>query len=335
MTKTMAAATDTLLEIRDLVVAYRDEQAAFFSRRRSSLRAVNGVSFSIRRGETFAIVGESGCGKSSTALAALRMIRPDSGHIVFDGRDVGQMRGAALRSFRRRIQAVFQDPVSSLNPRMKVADIIAEPLVIHGIGDSRSQKARVADLLNLVGLAPDMSERFPHEFSGGQRQRISIARALALEPELVVCDEAVSALDVSVQAQILNLLLDLQRRLGLAYLFISHDLSVVRHISDRVAVMYLGRIVEMGDAAQVFSDPRHPYTQALLASAPDVASGDIEGPQVLPGEPPSPRAPPSGCAFHPRCRFAISACRAEPPRDVEVGDGHFAACRLLTSESPG
>jgi oligopeptide transport system ATP-binding protein len=302
-------------------------------RQTGAVKAVDGVSFTIARGETFSIVGESGCGKSTTAMAVLRMLKPDDGRILFDGEDITHLPPAALKPVRRRMQTVFQDPFASLNPRMKIGDIIAEPLVVHGLVRERgARRDRIAELMALVGLLPDMADRYPHEFSGGQRQRISIARALALEPDLVVCDEAVSALDVSIQAQILNLLMDLQARLGLAYLFISHDLSVVRHISDRIGVMYLGRLVETAARDELFDHPRHPYTQALLAAAPAHGPEAIGArpPVSLAGEPPSPRNPPPGCRFHPRCPVAVAACRIEPPPpSVRISLTAAADCHLV------
>jgi oligopeptide transport system ATP-binding protein len=324
-----------LLRVEDLSVHFPVMGGGLLPRRIGSVQAVDGVSFSIRRGETFSIVGESGCGKSTTAMAVLRMQAVTSGRIWFDGQDITTWGPDAMRPVRRRIQTIFQDPYASLNPRMKVGAIIAEPLEVHRVGDSDARRRRTADLMKLVGLLPDMAERYPHEFSGGQRQRISIARALALEPDLVVCDEAVSALDVSIQAQILNLLMELQERLGLAYLFISHDLSVVRHISDRIAVMYLGRIVETGPREELFSSPRHPYTQALLASAPsaDPAFEASRSAVALTGEPPSPRNPPAGCRFHPRCQAAFGPCSTRSPELVFEGDSAAVACHLFPPQA--
>ena len=292
------------------------------------ISAVDGISFSIRRGETFSLVGESGCGKSTTAMSVLRMQEPTAGRIVFDGDDITHLGHAAMRPYRRRIQMVYQDPFGSLNPRMKVGRIIGEPLRVHGQAEDRdAYNQRVMSLMELVGLLPDMADRYPHEFSGGQRQRICIARALALDPELVICDEPVSALDVSIQAQVINLLMDLQERLGLTYLFIAHDLSVVRHISDRVAVMYLGRIAEIADRDTLFNNPRHPYTQALLDAVPE-PDPELEAsrPQrIIEGEVPSVRNPPPGCRFHPRCPKATELCRSEVPAPVDH-DGALIAC---------
>ncbi|HYG25907.1 MAG TPA: ATP-binding cassette domain-containing protein [Caulobacteraceae bacterium] len=269
----MTEVSPPLLQVEDLKVHFPIKGGILGGRTTGVVRAVDGISFSINRGETFSIVGESGSGKSTTAMAVLRAQPIDGGRIIFDGQDISQLKPGRLRAVRRRMQTVFQDPYSSLNPRMKVRDIISEPLAVHGIGNARSRRDKVSELMALCGLLPEMGDRYPHEFSGGQRQRISIARALALEPELVVCDEAVSALDVSIRAQILNLLMDLQRRLGLAYLFISHDLTVVRHISDRIGVMHLGKLVEVADAEALFAGPMHPYTRALLAAAPTLEVG--------------------------------------------------------------
>jgi len=321
--------------VQDLKVHFPIKGGLLGTRTTGVIRAVDGVSFSIQRGETFSIVGESGCGKSTTAMAVLRMQPIDGGRILFDGEDIADLKPAALKAVRRRMQTVFQDPFASLDPRMKVGEIIAEPLLVHGQGDRRSRRAKVADLMALCGLLPDMADRYPHEFSGGQRQRISIARALALEPELVVCDEAVSALDVSIRAQILNLLLDLQERLGLAYLFISHDLTVVRHISDRIAVMYLGKIVEIGPADRLFAQPRHPYTKALLAAAPTLDGFQDLAAELLKGEQPSARNPPSGCRFHTRCPVRIPRCSVEEPTLLPLENGRQLACHLATRLASG
>jgi len=299
---------------------------------RSVIHAVNGVSFSQEAGETIGIVGESGCGKSTLGRTILRLIEPTSGKVEFDGADLAALSAAALRERRRDMQMIFQDPFASLDPRMKIGTILEEPLVVHAIGDRAARKRAVAELLDIVGLPAGAAERYPHEFSGGQRQRICIARAIALKPKLVVADEPVSALDVSIQSQILNLLAALRRELGLSYLFISHDLAVVRYISDRVAVMYLGQIVEMGSFESVYDSPKHPYTQALISAIPepDPKPGGRQR-TVLTGDVPSPEAPPSGCPFHPRCPQAMDHCRSQPPalRDLGMADSpHEVRCHL-------
>ena len=306
---------EPLLKVDDLKVHFTLTKG-FMQKPAGSVKAVDGVSFELRHGETFGLVGESGCGKSTTALAVLRMQPLTGGLIKFEGNDITQLEPHQMRPLRRRMQMVYQDPFSSLNPRMRIRDIIGEPLLVHSLAtDRRSFRARIDELMDMVGLLPDMSDRYPHEFSGGQRQRIGIARALALEPSLIICDEPVSALDVSIQAQVLNLLMDLQRELGLTYLFIAHDLSVVRHISDRIGVMYLGRIVEIAGRDELFASPKHPYTQALLSSIPlpDPALEATRPQQLIVGEVPSPKTPPSGCHFHPRCPKVMSVCSVHSP----------------------
>jgi peptide/nickel transport system ATP-binding protein/oligopeptide transport system ATP-binding protein len=294
---------------------------------RRLLRAVDDVSFTIGKGETLGLVGESGCGKTTTGRLVLRLIEPTGGSVSFRGENVLAKTPPEMRRLRQDMQIIFQDPFGALNPRMTAGELIIEPLVIHGVGDSVSRERRLRELLDLVGLLPHHASRFPHEFSGGQRQRLCIARALSLNPAFVVCDEAVSALDVSVQAQILNLLQDLKHELGLTYLFISHDLGVVRHISERVAVMYLGQIVEMGPRAAIFDSPSHPYTQALLNSVPSAAKGRRSF-FTIAGDVPSAARPPSGCRFHTRCPIAQPVCSTTPPPAVELSPGHTAACHF-------
>jgi oligopeptide/dipeptide ABC transporter ATP-binding protein len=316
-----------LLEVRQLK-KYFPIRGGFFGRERSAIRAVDGVTFWLGRGETLGLVGESGSGKTTTGRALLRLIEPSGGQAFFDGEDVLAMDAGKLRQLRRRAQIVFQDPFASLNPRMTVGDMIREVLTVHRLAKGAAADARVRELLSLVGLSPAHADRYPHEFSGGQRQRIGIARALSVEPDFIVCDEPVSALDVSVQAQVLNLLEELQQKLGLAYLFIAHDLSVVEHVSDRIAVMYLGRIVEMGSATQVIDDPRHPYTRALLSAVPVPEPGAARERIVLRGDVPSPSNPPPGCPFHPRCHHPLrdAECASIVPPLAEKGPRHFAAC---------
>ena len=318
--------TDPILEVENLSRHFAVRRGILFGRAAGTVRAVDGVSFTVNRGETLALVGESGCGKSTTARLVLRLIEPTTGTIRFEGQSIHDMDGAPLRALRRRMQIVFQDPFASLNPRMTVGEILEEPLIVHRLGDAASRRARVEELLTVVGLAAYHAPRYPHEFSGGQRQRIGIARALAVEPALIVCDEPVSALDVSIQAQVVNLLRDLQRRMGLSYLFIAHDLAVVKHVADRVAVMYLGQIVEIGPKHALFTDPRHPYTRTLLAAIPRPDPHRDRNREVPGGDVPSPMNPPSGCRFHTRCPFVITRCREETPVPAVWAPDHLVAC---------
>jgi oligopeptide transport system ATP-binding protein len=315
---------DEILRVEDLKLHF-PVQAGF------TVKAVDGVSFALRRGETLGLVGESGCGKSTTGLAVLRMLTPTSGRVVFEGTDITAFGQNRMRPIRQRMQMVYQDPFGSLNPRMRVRDIIAEPLEVHGVAGTRAElRERVAALMATVGLLPAMADRYPHEFSGGQRQRIGIARAVALEPAMIVCDEPVSALDVSVQAQVVNLFIDLRDRLGLSYVFIAHDLAVVRHISHRIAVMYLGRIVEMAGCDELYREPLHPYTVALLSAIP-IPDPDLEAArprQIITGEVPSALNPPAGCRFHTRCAHAMDVCKREDPVLLGQASGRMVACHL-------
>ena len=318
--------TATLVEVSALEVAFPIRSGVFAGRHGAVLRAVDQVSLEIGRGEVLGLVGESGSGKTTIGRAILRLVAPTGGSVVFDGADITGLDRAALRPFRRRMQMIFQDPYSSLNPRMKVRDIIGEAYVIHEIGAPQDRVGMVSDMLQRVGLLPDAMDRYPHEFSGGQRQRIGIARALAVGPEFVIADEPVSALDVSVQAQVLNLLLDLQQSLGLAMLFIAHDLAVVQYVSDRVVVLYLGRVMEIAPSRGLYQRPRHPYTVALLEAAPTPDPARRRRHAGLRGEIPSPFAPPSGCVFRTRCPHAIADCAVIVPRLVEIAPGHSKAC---------
>lgn len=320
--------SDELLRVRDLTRHFPITKGIIFSRQVGAVQAVDRVSFSIRRGETLGLVGESGCGKTTTGRLILRLIEATSGQIIFEGKDVRSLPKDKLRELRKDLQIIFQDPYASLNPRMAVGDIIGEPLDIHRLARGKERLKRIGELLDVVGLSKSHAKRFPHEFSGGQRQRIGIARALAVSPKLIVCDEPVSALDVSIQAQVINLLQDLQKEFGLTYLFIAHDLSVVKHISDRVAVMYLGRIVEITSKRELYRNPRHPYTQALLSAIP-IADPSVEKERtILAGDVPSPINPPTGCRFHTRCPRVQDICREQEPELVELGEGHSAACHL-------
>ncbi|MCE3202055.1 ABC transporter ATP-binding protein [Paenibacillus sonchi] len=316
-----------ILEVRNLKKHYPIRKG-FFAKQVGSVKAVDGITLSVEKGETLAVVGESGCGKSTTGRAILRLIEPTDGEILFDGTDVRSLDTEQLRRFRTDMQMVFQDPYASLDPRWTVQRILEEPLRTHGAAKSNELKSRVEELMQVVGLSPYQAHRFPHEFSGGQRQRIGIARALALNPKFIVCDEPVSALDVSIQAQVLNLMQDLQEQYGLTYMFISHDLSVVKFISDRVAVMYLGRIVELAPTKELFAKPLHPYTQALMSAVPVPNPGLKKSRIVLTGDVPNPETPPSGCAFHPRCPFAMDKCRKDEPVLRQLDSGHQVSCHL-------
>jgi oligopeptide/dipeptide ABC transporter ATP-binding protein len=322
--------SEALLEVQNLVKHF-PVGGGMFSGPSGLVRAVDDVSFSVRRGETVGLVGESGCGKTTTGRCILQLERATSGRILFEGVDLTTLDQAALRAVRRKVQVIFQDPYSSLNPRMTIGQILAEPIKVHGLVPNKAKReARVRELLEQVGLLPQHARRYPHQLSGGQRQRVGIARALAMEPALIVCDEPVSALDVSIQAQIINLLEDLQQRLGLTYLFIAHDLSVVRHISDRVVVMYLGKVVEVADRQALYEDPLHPYTRALLSAVPipDPALEARREHTVLRGEVPSPLNPPPGCVFHPRCPRAEGRCSTEVPPLREIKPDHRGACHF-------
>jgi oligopeptide transport system ATP-binding protein len=322
---------DILLDVQNLKMHFPITRGIIFQRQVGAIKAVDGINFTLYKGETLGLVGESGCGKSTTGRAILQLHRPTEGHVIFEGKDLTLTKGEDLRKMRRRMQMIFQDPYASLNPRMTVGSIIGEPLEVHGLGSSKKERQeRVQELLKIVGLNPVFVNRYPHEFSGGQRQRIGIARALAVNPAFVVCDEPISALDVSIQAQIINLLEDLQDELGLTYLFIAHDLSVVRHISDRIAVMYLGKVVELADRDELYRDPMHPYTQALLSAVP-IPDPEIERRRqriILEGDVPSPANPPKGCHFSTRCPRVMDICRDKEPPFKDYGGGHQVACFL-------
>ena len=325
---------DILVEVRNLQMYFPVTAGIIFQRAVAQIKAVDDVSFFVRKGETLGLVGESGCGKTTTGRCILQLYKPTGGQVLFEGQELTGMSTRQMRVMRRQMQVIFQDPYSSLNPRMTAGNIIGEPLIVHGLVNSKEEyRDRVAELLQNVGLNPYMADRFPHEFSGGQRQRIGVARALSVGPSFIVCDEPVSALDVSIQAQIVNLLEDLQEQFDLTYLFIAHDLSVVRHISNRVAVMYLGHIVEIADRNEIYANPLHPYTRALLSAVP-IPDPVIDAQReriLLSGEVPSPLNPPSGCVFHPRCPIAVDSCQAVIPELREVETDHWAAC----IQSPG
>ncbi len=326
----MNTGNGVLLSVRNLVKHFPITRGIIFQKKIGAVHAVDDISFDIQRGETLGLVGESGCGKSTTGRTILQLYRPTSGQVLFEGIDLVTLKGNELRKMRRRMQMIFQDPYASLNPRMTVGEIIGEPLLIHGVAKGKAIQERVEQLLELVGLNPAFSNRYPHEFSGGQRQRIGVARALALQPDLIVCDEPISALDVSIQAQVVNLLEDLQHQFGLTYLFIAHDLSMVRHISDRVAVMYLGVLVELADRNDLYNNPLHPYTQALLSAVPipDPFVEERRRRIILEGDVPSPVNPPSGCRFRTRCKYAKEICSDVKPEWRELQPGHFVACHF-------
>ncbi len=324
-----AAKQEVLLEVKDLVKHFPIRQGVIFSKQVGAVQAVDGIGFNVNKGETLGLVGESGCGKTTAGRCILRLIEPTSGEVKFDGKDVPSLPKDELRELRKEMQIIFQDPYGSLNPRMTVGDIVGEPLHIHKLAKGAAKEKRVREILETVGLSAFHARRFPHEFSGGQRQRIGIARALAVDPRLIICDEPVSALDVSIQAQVINLLQDLQEEFGLTYLFIAHDLSVVKHISDRVAVMYLGKIVELTGKTELYRNPKHPYTQALLSAIPEADPTIKKERILLKGDVPSPINPPSGCRFHTRCPKAMDICKTKDPAFVDTGDGHFVACHLV------
>ncbi len=319
--------SDALLEVQELRKWF-PVTGGVFGRQVGNVKAVDGVNFFIRPGETLGLVGESGCGKTTTGRVILRLIEPTEGRVYFEGRNVFDLNREEMRRLRRQMQIIFQDPYSSLNPRMTVGDIVGEALEIHGVARGREKGNRVQDLLEVVGLNPQHARRYPHEFSGGQRQRIGVARALALNPKLIICDEPVSALDVSIQSQILNLLEDLQSEFKLTYLFIAHNLSVVKHISDRVGVMYLGQVVELCQSDELFANPLHPYTEALMSAIPLPDPEYRQERIILEGDVPSPMHPPMGCHFHTRCRYVMPICREVEPAFIDVGEEHFAACHL-------
>ncbi len=327
----MARKDDILVEVKNLKKYFPITRGIIFQRHVGDIKAVDGVSFFIRRGETLGLVGESGCGKTTTGRTILQLYRPTAGEVFFEGQNLCEMKGEKLRRMRKKMQMIFQDPYASLNPRMTVGNIIGEPLEVHNIAKGKEKMERVQELLRIVGLNPYFINRYPHEFSGGQRQRIGIARALALNPSFIICDEPISSLDVSIQAQIMNLLEDLQEKFGLTYLFIAHDLAVVRHVSDRVAVMYLGKLVELTDRDTLYREPLHPYTKALLSAVP-IPDPFVEEKReriILVGDVPSPANPPSGCRFHTRCPLVMDICKEEEPEFRDVGGEHWVACHRV------
>jgi oligopeptide transport system ATP-binding protein len=320
---------EILLEVKNLK-KYFESKKGFFGKNVQYVKAVDDVSFHIKKGETFGLVGESGCGKSTTGRTLIRLYDVTEGSIIFDGQDISKLKEKDLKPFRKKIQMIFQDPYASLNTRMTVGDIVGEPLDIHSLAKGQERQDKIYELLEKVGLSKDHASRYPHEFSGGQRQRIGIARALAVNPEFIICDEPISALDVSIQAQVVNMLEDLQKELGLTYLFIAHDLSMVKHISDRIGVMYLGKMVEVAASDELYDNPSHPYTQALLSSIP-IPDPELNAQmkrEILEGDVPSPLNPPSGCRFRTRCKYAKDICSNEEPLLKEIGPGHMAACHF-------
>jgi oligopeptide transport system ATP-binding protein len=323
--------SQTLIRVEKLTKHFPITRGILIQREVGAVQAVDNVSFDIRRGETLGLVGESGCGKSTTGRTILQLYRPTAGEVYYNETNLVELKGEGLRRMRRNMQMIFQDPYASLNPRLTIGNIIAEPLEVHNIGNGRERRERVQELLKLVGLSPHFVNRYPHEFSGGQRQRIGVARALALQPDFIVCDEPISALDVSIQAQVVNLLEELQHTFGLTYLFIAHDLSMVRHISDRTAVMYLGKVVELATRNELYTHPLHPYTQALLSAVPipDPAKEARRQRIILEGDVPSPVNPPRGCRFHPRCPLAVDVCREVDPEWREVAPDHWVSCHLV------
>ena len=327
----MSDNTQVLVQVQGLKMYFPITRGVIVQRHVGDIKAVDGLSFNVYKGETLGLVGESGCGKSTTGRAILQLYKPTAGDVSFEGQNLVTMKGEQLRHMRRRMQMIFQDPYASLNPRMTVGSIVGEPLDVHNIGDRRGRRKRVQELLEIVGLNPYFINRYPHEFSGGQRQRIGVARALAVQPDFIVCDEPISALDVSIQAQVINLLEELQDEFGLTYLFIAHDLSVVRHISDRIAVMYLGKLAELTTRDELYANPLHPYTQALLSAVPipDPTVEDDRKRVILQGDVPSPAHPPKGCNFCTRCPQKIDICDEVEPEWKDAGNGHFVACHLV------
>lgn len=321
--------TDTLLQVENLKKHF-PIKGGIFQKQIGEVKAVDGLSFVVKKGETLGIVGESGCGKSTTGRLITRLIEPSEGKVIFDNQEITSLSANEMRKLRREMQMVFQDPFASLNPRHTVEKILEEPLIVHGIGNAKERKKMVQDMLAVVGLSSYHAKRYPHQFSGGQRQRIGIARALMTKPKLIIADEPVSALDVSIQSQVLNLLEDLQKEFNLTYIFIAHDLGVVRHISDRVAVMYLGRMVELSDSEKLYEKPLHPYTRALLSAVPIPDPDYVKEDSLLTGDIPSPSNPPKGCAFHTRCSECMEICKTERPEFIEVESGHYAACHLYS-----